>query len=176
MNLQNIFDLYEKMNKEDIVFSYRGEITKEFLSTVYAMVESGDMFEGANRKKKKTFYHIIVESLQNVYHHKNSLQEKFPSLFIIAKGLEESTVIISGNCITKKDADKLKSSIDSINRMSSSELKTKYLEKLSRTKLSDKGGAGLGLMDIARKSGNKLQYDFESITPQISFFSLIVNV
>ena len=60
--------------------------------------------------------------------------------------------------------------------MNSSELKAKYLEKLSRTKLSDKGGAGLGLMDIARKSGNKLQYDFENISSQISFFSLIVNV
>ena len=60
--------------------------------------------------------------------------------------------------------------------MSAGELKIKYLAKLNSTKLSDKGGAGLGLMDIARKSGKKLEYDFENISEKISFFSLIVNV
>jgi len=164
------------MNKEDIIFSYRGEITKEFLSYIYAMVESGDLLTGSDPKKKKVFHHIIVEALQNIYHHKDSLPQKYPSLFIIAKGREGSTTIISGNCVSKTEADKIRASIDSINSMSSTELKAKYLEKLSRTELSEKGGAGLGLLDIARKSGNKLEYDFENITPEVSFFSLIVNV
>ena len=176
MKLETIFNLYEKMNREDIIFSYRGEITKEFLSSVYLMVESGDMFERADRKKKKLLHHIIVEALQNIYHHKNSVKEKFPSLFIIAKGRDGSTAIICGNCVTKTEGENLRAAIDGINHMSAAELKTKYLAKLSSTKLSDKGGAGLGLMDIARKSGNKLQYDFESISDKISFFSLIVNV
>ena len=176
MKLQTIFDLYEKMNKDDIIFSYRGEITKEFLSSVYAMVETGSLFDGAGRRKKKIFYHIIVEALQNIYHHKNSMKEKYPSLFIIAKGKDGSTAIISGNCVSRRDGENLRGVIDGINRLSAGELKTKYLAKLSSTKLSDKGGAGLGLMDIARKSGNKLEYDFENISEKISFFSLIVNV
>ncbi|MBK5283861.1 MAG: hypothetical protein JJE25_00525 [Bacteroidia bacterium] len=176
MKLETIFDLYERMNKEDIIFSYRGEITKEFLSYIYAMVESGDLLKDTDPKKKKVFNHIIVEALQNVYHHKDALKEKHPSLFIIAKGREESTTIISGNCVSKAEADKLRSTIDEINRMSSTELKAKYLEKLSHTSISEKGGAGLGLLDIARKSGNKLEYDFESISPEVFFFSLIVNV
>ena len=78
MKLHTIFDLYEKMNSEDIIFSYRGEITKEFLSSVYAMVESGDLFGSIDLKRKKLFYHIIVEALQNIYHHKNSVKEKYP--------------------------------------------------------------------------------------------------
>ena len=50
MKLETIFNLYEKMNREDIIFSYRGEITKEFLSSVYAMVETGSLFDGAGRR------------------------------------------------------------------------------------------------------------------------------
>ena len=42
--------------------------------------------------------------------------------------------------------------------MSPEELKVHYLEKLKTTELSDKGGAGLGMIDMARKSGNKLGY------------------
>ena len=39
--------------------------------------------------------------------------------------------------------------------------------------MSKKGGAGLGFIDIARKSGNKLEYHFEKINDDYYFF--IIN-
>ena len=38
--------------------------------------------------------------------------------------------------------------------------------------LTHKGGAGLGFVDMARKSGQKLHFDFEPIDEHFSFFSL----
>ena len=43
-------------------------------------------------------------------------------------------------------------------------------------KLSAKGGAGLGFIDIARKSGNKLEYFFKEINSYSSFFILTTKV
>ena len=43
-------------------------------------------------------------------------------------------------------------------------------------KLSEKGGGGLGLIDIAKKSRNKLQYSFKEIDDDYSFFTLTVNI
>ena len=42
--------------------------------------------------------------------------------------------------------------------------------------LSSKGGAGLGLIDIAKKTGNKFEYHFLPIDDNFSFFILISKV
>ena len=47
---------------------------------------------------------------------------------------------------------------------------------LNHQKLSAKGGGGLGLVDIARKTGNKLEYNFESMTSDYYFFNLDVTI
>jgi hypothetical protein len=47
---------------------------------------------------------------------------------------------------------------------------------LNHQKLSAKGGGGLGLVDIARKSGNKLEYEFFIYDDNYSFFNLTIRV
>jgi hypothetical protein len=42
--------------------------------------------------------------------------------------------------------------------------------------LTNKGGAGLGFVDMARKSGQKLEYEFEELGEGLSFFSLKTTV
>jgi hypothetical protein len=42
--------------------------------------------------------------------------------------------------------------------------------------MSSKGTAGLGMIDIARKSGEKLEYDFQPINDKTTFFSLTVKI
>ena len=42
--------------------------------------------------------------------------------------------------------------------------------------MSAKGGGGLGMIDIARKSGKKLDYKFDPVDDQFSFFSLNIKV
>ena len=40
---------------------------------------------------------------------------------------------------------------------------------------AEKGGGGLGMIDIARKSGQKLNYHFTEIDETFSFFNLNIN-
>ena len=56
--------------------------------------------------------------------------------------------------------------------MNQDELKQLHKEKMRETAISDKGGAGLGFIDIARKTGNPLEYHFEPIDENNSFFLL----
>ena len=50
------------------------------------------------------------------------------------------------------------------------------LKPTGNGKLSKKGGGGLGLIDIAKKSRNKLGYSFKEIDEDYSFFTLIVKI
>ena len=56
------------------------------------------------------------------------------------------------------------------------DLKVYYKEVLNNGEMSAKGGGGLGMIDIARKSGKKLEYKFDPIDNSYSFFSLNIKV
>jgi hypothetical protein len=60
--------------------------------------------------------------------------------------------------------------------MSKDELKEYYKEILNNDEFSDKGGGGLGMIDIARKSGQKLNFNFIEVDNQYSFFSLSIKI
>ena len=62
--------------------------------------------------------------------------------------------------------------IDNINSLDKDGLKELHKFKMRETAISEKGGAGLGFIDIARKTGNPLEYHFEPIDADNSFFLL----
>ena len=63
-----------------------------------------------------------------------------------------------------------------INSMDKDGLKEYYQSSLNNSMVSDKGTAGLGMIDIARKSGNKLDFEFLKINNETSFFCLNVKI
>jgi hypothetical protein len=173
------------MEKEDIILSFKGDITKELLTSVYQIVEARMESDNEDPKKKKKFFHVLVECLQNMYNHMesiegittNDLNERQGSgIFMIGKGEGGGYRIITGNFILHENAEILKERIDTINAMNPAELKAYYLEKLGSTELSEKGGAGLGIIDIARKSGNKIEYTFQQPSEKHSFFTLSATI
>ncbi len=185
MSKLNLYDIYRNMEKEDIILSFKGDVTKDLLSSVYQIMETRIENETEDIRRKKKFYSVLVECLQNMYHHMESLQiangttgADFPgsAIFIIAKGREGSYRVYTGNFILNANAELLKGKIDRINAMNPAELKAYYLETLGSTELSEKGGAGLGMIEIARKSGGQMNYDFERISENHSFFTLSVVV
>jgi hypothetical protein len=123
-----------------------------------------------------------VESLQNLFHHietnhegiQEELDPKFGVLVIEREG--EFYKVTTGNFVNTKRIKFLKEKIDKINSLTKDELKDMYKFILNHQKLSAKGGGGLGLVDIARKSGNKLEYEFYIYDDNYSFFNLTIRV
>lgn len=133
-------------------------------------------------KTRKKIYNVLVESLQNLYHHvdelpdeyKNQVDPKFGTI-IIVKDNDKYTISI-GNFIRSTKIKYLKDKIDKINSLSREELKDMYKFILNHQKLSAKGGGGLGLVDIARKTGNKLNYTFLPVNDEFYFFNLDIYI
>ena len=51
-----------------------------------------------------------------------------------------------------------------------------YKKQIKEGHLHEKGGAGLGFIDIKRKTGNNLTYDFMEIDEGYSFFILSSSI
>jgi len=179
----DLYNIYLSMEREDIILSFKGDITKELLSSVYQIVEARIETDNEDPKKKKKFFHVLVECLQNMYNHMESVQDisgtdehTGSAIFVIGRTASGGYRINTGNFILNENAGILKDRIDKINAMNPQELKAYYLERLGATEFSEKGGAGLGIIDIARKSGNKIEYDFQQPSPKYAFFTLSATI
>ncbi|NQY08729.1 MAG: hypothetical protein HRT71_04340 [Flavobacteriales bacterium] len=183
----DIYDLYKRMENHNIMLSFSGEVTGELLDSLLAIVESKLETVKENPKIKRKVYNVLVECLQNLYHHSASfspkdgdatpaaLKGKNSTIFMM--GRDESLYnIMSGNYIKNEDIEGFKAKLDKINGMDKEGLKAYYKEVLNNAQFSAKGGGGLGMIDIAKKTGQKLNYTFEEVDSDFSFFTLNIQI
>lgn len=88
---------------------------------------------------------------------------------------EGGYVISVGNVVKEDAKTSLQHRIDELNEMDQDTLKQLYKQTLREGSFSEKGGAGLGLIEIARKSSDKLVYSFDSLTDSTYFFTFKVK-
>lgn len=178
----NIDDYYNELTGDNVLLAYKGSITTDFINNVLDTVEAKLQDFDEESKIRKKVYNVLVESLQNLYHHIDELPDKFKDEYDIKFGIlviskENSAYKIStGNFIRSEKIKYLKDKIDKINSLSKEELKDMYKFILNHQKLSAKGGGGLGLVDIARKTGNKLNYMFQSFNNEFYFYTLEIFI
>ncbi|MES2285258.1 MAG: SiaB family protein kinase [Bacteroidota bacterium] len=184
MNLQEnknpsfIFDLYRQMNHYSLSYIYRGGFSIDLSNKILSLAETNmENFSESSSTKKKVYF-IMLESLQNITRHQDvKTQESTDnSSFFVIQRLENDYYITSGNIIENKNIDSLKSKLSKVNSLDKESLKEYYKEILAQGELSKKGGAGLGLIEMARKSGNKLSYDFKEIDTELSNFYFQIKV
>lgn len=163
--------------------SFTGTMNEDLLGSILNIIEEKLDKNEASSVIKKRVYNVMIECLQNLFHHSDQLTQTDRSLedhstnaiFMISRQADRYK-IVTGNFIVSSYMDNLKSKIEHINSLDSEGLKTHYLNTLNNGQLSDKGGGGLGLIDMARRSGNKLDYDFYSLDDNTSFFTLGISI
>jgi Family of unknown function (DUF6272) len=184
----DIYDFYDKMERNNIMLSFKGDITSELLTSILQIMESKLDTMQEEPKIKKKVYNVLVECLQNLYHHMDEIPRSLngassgidgenirSAIFMIGK-LDNQYNIITGNYILTQNVEGLKRRLDEINKLTKEELKDYYKAVLNNGEMSDKGGGGLGMIDIARKTGQKLNYHFMPVDDVYSFFSLNIKI
>jgi len=168
------FILFKAMQKDNLSYIYRGRFTQDITDHILFLAEDNLEKEEQSSKIKKRVYSIMVECLQNVTRHQNDNYDNSLEnlgLFVIQKK-DEKYYITTGNLVEKSNIINISNLIEKINSLEKEELKNYYKEVLDAGSISNKGGAGLGLIDMARKSGNKLSYTFKEISDDFSYFYL----
>jgi hypothetical protein len=177
----DIHDFYDKMDRNNILLSFKGDITAELLTSILQIIESKMDNMQEEPKLKKKVYIVLVELLQNLYHHMDdpSLADNEDisrtAIFMIGKENNHYNVI-TGNYIKNDRVGGLKKKMDEINALPPEELKEYYKRVLNNGQISEKGGGGLGMIDIARRTGKPLFYEFMPINNNFSFFTLNIVI
>lgn len=178
--LEFVYEFYKSMKAHEITLVYEGEITHQITKAFTSLTESNMAKEDEPGTVQRKVFHVMVECLQNISKHADDFTSSDflfsgRGIFLVSKGDNEYSVT-TGNAVDNDRIEELTEMLENINRLGKEELKTLYKKQMKEGRLSDKGGAGLGFIDIKRKTGRDLEYHFLPISDDTSFFLLTSTI
>jgi hypothetical protein len=174
--LEFVYDFYKSMKSYEIKLVYEGKVTHQITKAFIALAEAQMEEHEEALKVQKTVFHVMVECLQNISRHADE-HESEEALYsgkgiFMVSNTKDAYCVTTGNAIANNRIESLRDLLDQVNKLSIDELKSLYMKQMKEGRLSSKGGAGLGFIDIRRKTGENLDYHFLPISDNVSFFLL----
>jgi hypothetical protein len=179
----DLYDFYRNIKAKRIIFCYSGPIAHVGLEGIAQTLRRNLEMDEAGNGAVQAVFSVFVEQMQNVLNYSTEPSELDPDpdhalkMGIVAVGLDgEGYFIYCGNRIGNADMGRIREKIEGIRNLSKEELKLLYRERRRQAPEPGSKGAGLGLIEMARKAGKPIDYSFAPIDEDSSFFSLKVVV
>lgn len=163
------------------ILAYSGKVKFDIISDLLNKVN--DKLEGFDLELsvKKKVYNLMGECLENIDKHaeypENDHQffEKNPPGISVLLN-DEYFIIKTINPVLHQQVDDIKARIIQVNELDRDGLKKLYKETILTTEISEKGGAGLGIINMAIISENKLEAEFRAINDDFTSYTLIMKI
>ena len=126
---------------------------------------------GAGGRNKLAF--IMVEAFQNILRHRSTDADGPRSLFLVRSRPGRRSVAAVNPMVPGEEGG-LEELLQRIGSADAAGLKRMFLERLGDSARNPRGGAGLGLIEMARRSGHKLRHRIVQRTDGTALFHLEV--
>lgn len=174
----DLYELYKRFNEYDLSLVYFGSFNDAITEKIIDLSETFMENRHLKSLKKKAVF-LVTECFQNVTRHgkpksKSDSNLDYTNAFIL-KIKNDICYIASANAIENRTIPVLKEKLDYLNQLNRDELHDLYLTVLQDGKFTEKKGASLGLIEMARRTGNKLTYHFDHLGDNYSVFYLMLT-
>lgn len=174
-SISTAFEAHQLMSEKNTLIAFTGHfdhlLTTLLLVNIKNKLSSLESTTGIDRR----VYSVLVESIENVSKHSSTGNEVQDVAILILSKSETKYTIVTGNHIMNSDIPALKTQLEKVSKYNQAELKQLYREQIL-SKRTDDNNAGLGIIDIAIKSGNMIKYEFKPITEKTSFYLLQTEI
>ncbi|TBL81552.1 SiaB family protein kinase [Paenibacillus thalictri] len=173
-----LLELQTLLERQGLLICFSGKLTQGIIEELGEAVKQ--YMETENHLKSNVYdiFSIFVEQTQNIKNYCNTklggeFYEHVVHSSIVAIGKTDiGNYVCSGNRVCNSDVEQLQSLLLQIQPLNKAELKALYKSKIRQPQPEDSLGAGIGLIEIARKSTQPLKYTITGIDAQYSFFTL----
>lgn len=157
---------------------FEGRISHEMVVWLTQTCSQQVLNVGKDLGVAKRVFTIVSELLDNCYRHADlGLGHLWDRQVVFIMRIERIVVEIGvSNAVLNKQIAQLAARMDELNSASAVQHRLMYMKQLRYGAISDKGGAGLGLIEVAKKSQSKLDYNFIPANQDLSIFKLCVTI
>lgn len=177
-----LFQYYRKMCERNIVLDFQGAISQDMLVGMAELIKSKFSQEYGRANIVKKIFAVFIEMAQNIafysterVHLDTRHKDVGAGIIVVTENVGVYTVT-SGNMVGNDTVADIVDHCNVINSMNKEELKQFFKQKIKSSRVVGKRGAGVGLIDIARKSGNPIMYEVTSVDDVNSFLVLSVKI
>ena len=128
----NVENYFQDLLTDDVIFSYKGDISSEVINLILDSVERTTEEANDPPRLKKKVYNVLVESLQNLYHHADPVPAGFAQQdadrygMVVVNRNSSGYNISTCNFVKRTKVEKLTEKLDKINKSSLKEIKELY--------------------------------------------------
>lgn len=179
----NLYDFYQDAKEKNVIFYYCGPIAHASIEGVAQTLRKNLEYEDAGSLTAQSVFSVFIEQMQNILNYSaervNAVEtvENELRIGVVVIGHEQNGYfILCGNRIYNSDVQGLRNKLELIRNMNKEELKTLYKERRRMEPDPGSKGAGLGLIEMARKGSEPIEYGFTPVDDNFSFFTIRVVV
>ncbi|MBX2981970.1 MAG: DUF6272 family protein [Flavobacteriales bacterium] len=157
-----------------LVMEHSGAVIPEEVPSMLELAEAQCYAHGDPVLVRKRLMHVLVEAVDNLSRHALGIlnEASFALLVRDSSGYRMAT----GNAVPFATGMLLAHRVEILNLMAREDLKEHYMKLLAGDARSSNGGAGLGLLTLARKSAGPLVVNSDTLGPFTSYFTLEMRV
>jgi hypothetical protein len=179
--LLNLFRINQDFDRQGIFLNLAGPLSQSLMVEMGGLMKTKMALEGSDANTIKKAFSVLVELNQNIIHYSAETGQVttagkigcIEGCGIISVGRSKNSYfLLSGNLVENHKVEFLIQKLDRIREMTHKELKEEYHLRRKKGPDQDSKGAGLGLIEIARKAVLPLEFRFDRIDDRFSFFSL----
>jgi hypothetical protein len=168
----------EPLTNSKLVLAYTGMITNELINSLLNILEKNLEKSGVPTKTRKRVFLVVIEALQNILRHadidSHKEEDRLASIELVEN--EDFYRVFTRNLMLSDKVDGLGEKLSYLNSLDSLGIKELYRSVLTNNEISEKGGAGLGFIEIVRKTERKLEFVFLPEEGKYSCFTLMVDI
>lgn len=179
--IDDLYKLKQELDESGIIASFSGPLSQGMLSGLGKALKHEMTTANATESTKMKVFAVLVELMQNMinYSAEKIIEETLDStqeihFGLITVGLHENEyIVLCGNKVENTKTQELTEYLNMLLSLDKKQLKALYKEKRrQQPHTEDSRGAGLGFIEIARKSNRPFEYDIKKIDDQYAFFSI----
>ncbi|MBF0293864.1 MAG: hypothetical protein HQL96_01635 [Magnetococcales bacterium] len=161
------------LEDENVLFCYSGPMNEGLLPGLGQLVKQKIAVETDHPGTVQNVFSILVEQIQNVIRYATDRDASELGHGTLTVGRDGTGFFVTcGNRVENDQANRLREKLTSIRAMDRDELKVMYRQILKGEVPEGSKGAGVGFVDIARRSSQPIEFDFITIDDQYSYFAL----
>ena len=161
MSQIQLFDLRRQFSAERILLCFNGPITRSLIEEIGNALKNYLQAENAQPTAAMDIFGIYIELTQNIRHYVTRMgygERDGSATVVVARDEQGRYLISAGNLVEPEDGRRLQQRVAELAGMDKTQLKSAYKAQLRRPRDADAtSGAGLGLLDVARRSVEPLR-------------------
>ena len=159
-----------------LFLTHFGELNSEKITDLSSKTEEHLIQIGATKRTVRNIFNILIEGLQNIINHGETSPNGEQLSFFNVGELENHFIVTFSNLISNDKTSNVIDSIQKLNNADQAGVKEIYLKTLTNGEISEKGGAGLGIITMAMKSKNTIDHQLTKINDKLSLITIETKI